>query len=387
MDRQWYTTIRSQLFCSVKIHDQNTATWLLNSSRKWWSGKFWRLDREIEGKVCWHFAMDSLAKGGGRKKRFQYCLNPFSSNKFLYFRAIQSIIARQCTGTGWLCRVHVPHRERPRDALHCSKLDWSQEEKVTEATDSQCFSQQWTRWILKKIGEKSNTIWTNPESHRTNTLGESSPQHNFLLQFTSLLKERDCDSIKLDRMQLLFQTQYQRFVWKKWYACKLVKNSIAKCTSHPGYFAQHLCRTRNTLRRMYLSQTRENPMIVRTQFISTGRLVAVIVSIFESQAFHIRCWTGGNKSKRISWTPNWTIWKSPKQEYVAERLWEVGGDQSCQSRIKGFDYWDGQYRDLRILQDFFEETMSRLRLTLGNWYRLLHMRKLHAAAYGNESTI
>ena len=30
-----------------------------------------------------------LAKGRGEKRRFQYCLNPYSSKKFLYFRAIQ----------------------------------------------------------------------------------------------------------------------------------------------------------------------------------------------------------------------------------------------------------------------------------------------------------
>ena len=30
-----------------------------------------------------------LAKGGGPKKRFQYCLNPISSKHFLYFRVIQ----------------------------------------------------------------------------------------------------------------------------------------------------------------------------------------------------------------------------------------------------------------------------------------------------------
>ena len=30
-----------------------------------------------------------LAKGGGRKKRFNYCLIPNSSEHFLYFRAIQ----------------------------------------------------------------------------------------------------------------------------------------------------------------------------------------------------------------------------------------------------------------------------------------------------------
>ena len=33
--------------------------------------------------------ISTLVKGGGAKKRFQYCLNPNSSNQFLYFRAIQ----------------------------------------------------------------------------------------------------------------------------------------------------------------------------------------------------------------------------------------------------------------------------------------------------------
>ena len=32
-----------------------------------------------------------------------------------------------------------------------------------------------------------------------------------------------------------------------------------------------------------------------------------------------------------------------------------------------------------IFEFFFEETMSRLRLKLGNWCRILHMRKMHAA--------
>ena len=40
-----------------------------------------------------HWSIDKwisvLAKGGGEKQRFQYCLNPNSSNQFLYFRAIQ----------------------------------------------------------------------------------------------------------------------------------------------------------------------------------------------------------------------------------------------------------------------------------------------------------
>ena len=71
-DRHWYTTIRSQLCCSAKIHDQNTATWLVNSSRKWWSGKIWPTHGEIKDKVCSYSAMDSQCLGefcGKRRRR------------------------------------------------------------------------------------------------------------------------------------------------------------------------------------------------------------------------------------------------------------------------------------------------------------------------------
>ena len=49
----------------------------------------------------------------------------------------------------------------------------------------------------------------------------------------------------------------------------------------------HMCRTRNTVERIYLLQIRENPMIMRAKSISTRIPVAVVVFIFESQAFHI----------------------------------------------------------------------------------------------------
>ena len=46
--------------------------------------------------VCGHLSLwpvqgwiNFLAKGGGQTKKFQYCLNPSSSEHFLYFRAIQ----------------------------------------------------------------------------------------------------------------------------------------------------------------------------------------------------------------------------------------------------------------------------------------------------------
>ena len=95
MDRHQSRKIPWRVFCSVKSHDQITATWSINSSRRWWSSTIWRYHGRIQGKVRWCFAMVNWrlkifsGKGGLPKKRFQYCLNPNSSKHFLHFRAIQ----------------------------------------------------------------------------------------------------------------------------------------------------------------------------------------------------------------------------------------------------------------------------------------------------------
>ena len=61
--------------------------------------------------------MTCLAKGGGPKKMFQYCLNPYSFQHFLYFTAIQghsggTIVDPTLQDNVLLPRrVHLPHRE------------------------------------------------------------------------------------------------------------------------------------------------------------------------------------------------------------------------------------------------------------------------------------
>ena len=51
----------------------------------------WESKAKFDGTSQWptHDWITFLAKGGGPKKRFQYCLNPNSSKHFVYFRAIQ----------------------------------------------------------------------------------------------------------------------------------------------------------------------------------------------------------------------------------------------------------------------------------------------------------
>ena len=50
-----------------------------------------RRKKKFDGASQWPLEdwMSTVVKGGGAKKRFQYCVNPESSNQFLYLRAIQ----------------------------------------------------------------------------------------------------------------------------------------------------------------------------------------------------------------------------------------------------------------------------------------------------------
>ena len=131
-ERKWSRKIHSRLFWCVKINDQIVATWWYSSSRRWWSSKIWRLGRNVQGKVCWYFAMvncslDNFLGIGRTEEKVSVLLetelfrtfhvllsNPGTFRRFSRW----SYIARHCTVAGWLRRVHLPHRERSRHALH-----------------------------------------------------------------------------------------------------------------------------------------------------------------------------------------------------------------------------------------------------------------------------
>ena len=177
---------------------------------------------------------------------------------------------------------------------------------------------------------------------------EISSQYTILVQFKACSKKGIAILSNSIERNYSFRNTTQRSVSIKWFAWKQGKNFS---TSHPEYPAWHLCRTLNTFRRMYMFQNRENPMTVRMKFSAQGNLWQWPLCWF-SNPWHstFRCWTSWNKSNRKSSTINWAIRKSPKQEHVAEGLQEIRGDQPRQSRIKGFDYKNGQQRNLRVLR-------------------------------------
>ena len=160
-----------------------------------------------------------LAKGRGPKKRFQYCLNPNSSQHFRYFRAIQGRSGGNLVDPALHHNVLLPddfaeyiyHIGNVSGKYSITKVDWSQEEEVSKGRSNPCFSLQWIRWTTIKVWKRFNTIWTNQGSHHTKKLGNLiKTQYIGAIWFS--LKERDCSFIKRNRTQSLFSTtHYLRF--------------------------------------------------------------------------------------------------------------------------------------------------------------------------------
>ena len=131
---------------------------------------------------------------------------------------------------------------------------------------------------------------------------------------------------------------------------------------------------------MFLSQFRENPMIERKKFISTGRPVAVtIVLIFESQAFHI---------------PLVEQVETNRKETVRRLTEQFENHPNRNMLLKHFEkseinHFSQESKNLITemgnteIFEFYESSSKRQCPDCAscwmNWYRILHMRKMHAA--------
>ena len=62
-----------------KAQSDNTGYWSDEMKKDFVNAPHWSIEKWVS----------VLAKGGGQKKRFQYCLNPNYTQKFMYLRAIQ----------------------------------------------------------------------------------------------------------------------------------------------------------------------------------------------------------------------------------------------------------------------------------------------------------
>ena len=141
MDRHQSRKIPWLLFCSVKKHDQIPTTSSVNSWRRWleqydltrYEKKF---KAKFDGTSQWPIDewISFLAKGGGPKKRFQYCLNPYSSKKksctSQQFKDIQEVM---------LLIMHCKDNVLPKDftehIYHIREYKWNAFNNQTLTTE------------------------------------------------------------------------------------------------------------------------------------------------------------------------------------------------------------------------------------------------------------
>ena len=184
---------------------------------------------------------NSLAQGGGWKKRLQYCLNPFSSNEFLYFRVIQGHSGENVVDpllqdnivSGWFRRVHLPSENayEMHSIIQCG-LSLGGKSRQTVSVLHSREPDRHSTWSKRRWIRSGRTQNRTAQTHL-----EISPKYSIFVHFKAWSEKGVSDSIKLERMQLLFETHYQRFVSIKWFAWKQGKNYTAEFSSHPGYLA------------------------------------------------------------------------------------------------------------------------------------------------------
>ena len=248
-------TIQSRLFCSAIIHDQITATWHINSSRRWWSSKFWRTDGKVQGKVRWHCAMDSqcLSKFPGKRRRKEehisiLLLNSCTSEQF---RDIQEVIfvIHYCK-TMYCCRMtlqeYIYHNQNAFEMHSIIKSGLIPGGKSLRRDRQPVFftavSPMDARQDLKEVECDLDRPSIAPYKHTWKA-------HHNTVHWCNL---------KLVHAVTLSST-LPAICTEKVAEWKLLKRTSV----YPGYVVLHLSRTRP-------SQIRENVMIERAKSTSTG---------------------------------------------------------------------------------------------------------------------
>ena len=117
-----------------------------------------------------------LGKFPGKRERREENISILLESLFIQWNLVRpgnSRTFRRKFRWSIIARQYSHRMTSPSTSARCTpllKVDWSREEKAIEGIGSQCSLRQWIRQTLNLIREKLYTIWTNPESHCTNTL-------------------------------------------------------------------------------------------------------------------------------------------------------------------------------------------------------------------------
>ena len=144
---------------------------------------------------------------------------------------IATIYCYRMTSPSTCTTLGTPSRYTP-----LSNVDWSQQEKASERDRHSVFFTA-VNPMDTRLGLKVEYDLDKPRIASYKKQLDSSSQHNILVQFRARSEKGIAILWNSITCNNSFKHTTQRFVYKKWYAWKLVKNSTAKCANHTGYIA------------------------------------------------------------------------------------------------------------------------------------------------------
>ena len=388
MDRRWTRKIQSRLFWRVKIHEHIVTTWCTVQREDDALVRFDDLAEKFKAKFActsqWPVEafITLLAKGGGQKRRFQCCLNPNSSEHFLYFRAIQGHSGGTLVDPALQDNVLLPddfaeyiyHIGNVHDTPSIIQAD-SFDSRRKKFQKEQAVSVVHSREPDVRESRYLADVQYDLDKPRIVVYKNTWRVHQHRVYFGAIwgsLKEKDCSSIKLDRTQSLFSTHYMRFLLRKWYTWRLERILTAKYIDHQGYgesYSRQICNVEARTSADHQSE--------------------------QSVKYRETC--RGNVDNRIPGTPHSTVHKGFRKpastEMVTKTLWTDGTmmtkpqifvrcwvDWGTDHSIRQESHWKtilmwllGEKKSEReIVKHFFE---CRRKVFKGHWINAVTLKK------------
>ena len=206
--------------------------------------EFWRLKYYLRNEFVhsqhWSDEMwkSTMARGGGNKKRFQYCTDS-SGQEILYLRALQGHLGRNPIDPELQDNVLIPNNffeyiYHIRCAINVHSITNSGlilgGQKFGQKTDGILYvcgsCEQRTQRSQKHWPGSTASCMVQAENV------EKTPRHGVLGRHKNLLKRKDLSSIKHDRTQSSFTTHSQHIVSRRLLWWKLEKSYTRKYMRH-----------------------------------------------------------------------------------------------------------------------------------------------------------
>ena len=211
MDRGQSWVFSSRLFCGFKSPWSDCCD-MTNQSLEKMMEQYdltisWKNSRKSSMVLCigqLRLDISFLVKGGGPKKRFQYCSNPNSSKRFLYFRAIQWHSGGDIVDLEFQDNVLLPEGTSGIKVKCIQELevDWSREEEVSKTGKTIC--------VLHWSAPDGRWSWYGGDCMRP----EQSKNHSTQKILGNLIKIVYCCNLKLAQKRGLqfYQTRSHAIV-------------------------------------------------------------------------------------------------------------------------------------------------------------------------------